>query len=303
MNKILVSGLINIETTLQIDGFPIKYKPVRFPFFGINTTVSGVGYNLAKALRKLGNTPIFLALIGSDLSGNQVKATLEYEHIPSDFVLQHLRQTPQSVIVFDKKGKRFINTDLKDIQERTYPSGLFERALAECSLAVICNINFARPYLKPAKESGKLIATDVHTVAKLDDEYNSDFMRYADILFMSDEQLPAPPEEWVTELMAKYDAKIVVVGLGDKGALMAVREDKFMGRFPAVYTRPVVNTIGAGDALFAAFIHSYQRTKDPYESIKKAAFYASYKIGENGGAEGFLTDVQLDKLYEGKPIE
>ena len=53
MNNILVSGLINIETTLKIDAFPIPYQPVRYPFFGINSTVSGVGFNVSKALTTL----------------------------------------------------------------------------------------------------------------------------------------------------------------------------------------------------------------------------------------------------------
>ena len=51
MRPILVSGLINIETTLQVEAFPIPYFPVRYPFHGIRSTVSGVGHNVAKALR------------------------------------------------------------------------------------------------------------------------------------------------------------------------------------------------------------------------------------------------------------
>ena len=54
MTQILVSGLINIETTLKVDSFPLEYKPVRYPFFGIQSTVSGVGYNIAKALTMVG---------------------------------------------------------------------------------------------------------------------------------------------------------------------------------------------------------------------------------------------------------
>ena len=38
MTRILVSGLINIETTLRVDSFPLTYEPVRYPFFGINST-------------------------------------------------------------------------------------------------------------------------------------------------------------------------------------------------------------------------------------------------------------------------
>jgi len=36
MNPIFISGLINVETMIQIEGFPIDYTPVRYPFFGIH---------------------------------------------------------------------------------------------------------------------------------------------------------------------------------------------------------------------------------------------------------------------------
>lgn len=52
----LISGLINIETTLRVDGFPLEYAPVRYPFFGVDTTVSGVGYNIARALATPGGS-------------------------------------------------------------------------------------------------------------------------------------------------------------------------------------------------------------------------------------------------------
>ena len=75
-----------------------------------------------------------------------------------------------------------------------------------------------------------------------------------------------------------------------------------MERIPPVFTRPVVNTIGAGDALFSAFLHTYARTRDPYESIHKAVVFASYKIGGKGAAEGFLTDQELERLAQNLPI-
>lgn len=34
MKKILVSGLINTETTIKIKQFPIKYFPIDYPFLG-----------------------------------------------------------------------------------------------------------------------------------------------------------------------------------------------------------------------------------------------------------------------------
>ena len=293
MKKILVSGLINLETTLQVDSFPITYEPVRYPFWGVQSTVSGVGFNLAKALTTLGNEIAFLSMTGQDVVGALVQRTLQKECIPFESVVSALAQTPQSVILYNREGKRQIHVDLKDIQERPYPADLFHQAMADCSLALLCNVNFNRPFLQQAKQANKIIATDVHTISELDDHYNADFMAAADILFMSDEKLPTSPEAWAKQIQSRYGTPIIVIGLGQQGALLAVQNDNFLERIPAVQTRQIVNTIGAGDALFSAFNHIYHQTNDPYQAIQKAVIFASYKIGEAGAAQGFLTDAEL----------
>ena len=297
MAKILVAGLINIETTLRVDGFPLAYNPVNYPLFGIQSSVSGVGYNLAKALSGLGNQANFLALIGKqDPAGSQVRASLAGDHIDDRYVLPNLEQTPQSVILYDPQGKRQIHTDLKNFQEQAYPAELFNEAAANCDALALCNINFSRPFLAKSHLSGKLVATDVHAIASLDDEYNRDFMQNAAILFMSDERLTQPPEEIARQAIARYQNDVVVIGLGAQGCLLAVREDHIIERIPAARSRPVVNTIGAGDALFSAFLHAYANGADPYTAIRKAAVFASYKIGAVSAAEGFLDEEGLEKL-------
>ncbi len=297
MSRILVSGLINIETTLQVEGFPIAYTPVRFPFFGINSSVSGVGYNVAKALTVLGDDVRFVSMIGGDAAGKLVMENLAVDGIAAERVLPILRHTPQSVILYDRTGRRAINTDLKDIQEQTYSADRFEEAIPECALAALCNINFSRPFLARARALGIPVATDVHTITDLDDPYDRDFMAAASILFMSDERLPCAPEKWVRRLWDRFGGDVAVVGLGAEGALLGVRRDRFLERLPAVRTRPVVNTIGAGDALFSAFVHFYGATGDPYAALQKAIVFASYKIGETSAAHGFLTEAALERVY------
>jgi sugar/nucleoside kinase (ribokinase family) len=299
VSDILVSGLINIEVTLRVDAFPIPYIPVRYPFFGVDSTVSGVGYNVAKALTALGDAVHLVSMVGQDLAADQVRRALDRDGIPGDLLVNQIRQTPHSVILYDGDGRRQINVDLKDVQEQTYSESLFDRALDRCSLAALCNVNFSRPFLRLARERGKLVATDVHAISDLEDAYNRDFMHYADVLFMSDELLPCSPEEWAAGVLGRYGPQVVVIGLGAQGALLAVKQDRFVGRVPAVRTRQVVNTIGAGDALFSAFIHFYDRLQDPYEALRKAIVFASYKIGETGAAEGFLDERGLNDLIEG----
>jgi acarbose 7IV-phosphotransferase len=297
MAKILVSGLINIETTLRVEGFPIPYTPVRYPFFGLNTSVSGVGYNIARALTVLGDEVRLLSLIGRDPMVRLVRAALERDRIGGENVLELLEQTAQSVILYDGEGRRQINVDLKDIQETVYPQARFSRAAQGCDMLVLANINFSRPFLEQARKAGLRVATDVHAVTELNDAYNLDFMRAANVLFMSHEWLPVPPEEWARRVWKRFGPEVLVIGLGSEGALLAVKDDNFIERIPAVRTRPVVNSIGAGDALFSAFVHFYVKTGDPYQSLRKALVFTSYKIGAVSAADGFLDETGLEQLY------
>lgn len=294
---VLVAGLINLEVTLRVERFPVDYNPVNYPFFGVNSTVSGVGYNVAKALRTLGEPVVLLSLVGNDDAGALVRHALGAASLPEGGILSDLAATPHSVILYDSTGRRSIHVDLKDIQERAFPQDVYEQMMQKCELAVLCNVNFTRPFLRPTWKAGKLIATDVHAVAELEDEYNRDYMMYAHILFMSHERLPCEPETWAWRVANRYGNEIIVIGLGEQGALLWVKRDGFMERVPAAAARPVVNTIGAGDALFAAFLHSYRHNQDPYEAVRKAVVFASYKIGAVGAADGFLSGDDLDALY------
>ena len=296
MAAFLVAGLINVETTLRVEGFPLHYNPVNYPFFGVNSSVAGVGYNVAKALAALGNAVSLLSLVGDDVAGEQVRAALARDGLPADGVLAALDQTPQSVILYDATGRRQIHTDLKDIQERAYPPERFARALAVCDVAVLCNANFTRPFLAPARAGGQLVASDVHALADLDDPYNGDYLRASHVLFLSHERLPVPPEEFAQAILGRCAPEICVIGLGAQGALLATRAEGVVGRFAAAATRPIVSTVGAGDALFAAFLDGYARTRDPRAALRRAIIFASWKIGVASASEGFLDAPALDNL-------
>ncbi len=50
--------------------------------------------------------------------------------------------------------------------------------------------------------------------------------------------------------------------------------------------------------MFSCFVHYYLKTKDVLKSIKYATAFASYKIGSSGGANGFLKEEDLERLFE-----
>ena len=301
MKEILVCGLTNIETTVSVDKFPIEYSPVDYKFFGVNSSISGVGYNIVKALKTLGDVAIFFSIIGNDMYKDIILDDLKKEKINPDYVLPLLEKTVQSGILYNE-NKRKIILDLKNIQETKYPIDKLEKIVNQIDVAVICNINFSRDFLKVLKNNRKIIATDVHVLNDISDGYNNDYIKYSDILFLSNEHIIGNENDMIVQLSEKYNHKVIVITMGENGLLIYVKEKREIKRFNAVKTREVVNTIGAGDALFSCFIHFYNKTGDPYYSIRLAALFASYKIGENGGSKGFLTEEELINLNKNRQI-
>lgn len=297
--KLFVSGLINVETNLRIRSFPVTYYPVDYPFFGINTSISGVGYNVTMAAKTLGDDVTFASLIGKDHEGRRISHTLDKNGIARDYVFECLDMSPVSVILNEPGdgGRRQIYSDLKDIQEKTIDAECVKRAICEADICMLCNSNFNRALLPVAKQAGKAIATDVHVLNDIHDPFNRDFMLNADILFLSDEDLPQAPREFLVRLKNEYSAKIIVIGLGDQGAIMYERATDGITHLPAVKIGGVVNTVGAGDALFTAFNHYYLHGYDAVEALKRAEVFAALKIRHDGGALGFSTEAQVDEVY------
>ncbi len=296
MSIITVCGLVNLETTVPIDKFPIEYNPINYKFFGITTHPSGVGLNLSAAFTALGDDVNLLSLCGSDTAGNAVRDFLKAENISDEFVLSTAKATAQSVVFYDNAGKRSVYCDLTDMQDNCYDVNTFEKTSKSSDIVVLCNINFARHLIPKAKEMGLIIATDVHCLCDIYDEYNKDFIEAADILFLSNESFIHREEDFVNNLKTVTNAKIIVVGMGEKGALLYQRESDSFKTIPAVYTRPVVNTVGAGDSLFASFLHFYAKSKDDEHSLRLATVFASYKIGDTSACRGFLSEAELLNL-------
>lgn len=297
MGTFLVAGLVNVEATVNIGAFPLEYIPITYSNYDIVTGASGGAYNVGKALKVLGDDIRLLSLIGNDMSAELVKAQLEEDGISGEYLLPALKETAQSVILYDRKSKRQIFCDLKEVQETEYDEGKLNKALKGVDLVVIQNSNFCRSFLEVAKKENKTIAANVHALLDSDDKYNKDFMKQADILFLSDNNLEQKPYDFIMEVQKKYQNEIIVLGCGAQGAMLFVKKDNFIGQFPAVKTREIVNVLGAGDALFSAFLHFYHKTGNPYHAIKYAILFSSYKIGTAGSANGFMTEEKLEQYF------
>ena len=293
MKKILICGLCNLETSCAVREFPVVYSPVDYNFYGVSAVPSGVGLNLALAMTALGDRVTLISYAADDAAGRMLRDTVE-SRIAQPILLP-CGHTPQSTVLYTPDGRRMAITDLKDMQDRSVPGEVFDRC-ADADAFCLCNINYARPLLIRAKATGKPIFTDVHCLSDARDGYNADFMRASDVLFLSNENIRGREEPFVRGLAALYPCSVIVVGMGERGALLYERAGESFTFVPAVYTRPVVNTVGAGDALFSAFVHFILSGCSAKESLRLACRFASYKIGESGATRGFLSEEALLSL-------
>ena len=92
---------------------------------------------------------------------------------------------------------------------------------------------------------------------------------------------------------------VIVLGMGSKGALLLDAAENRLTTVPAYDKAKVVNTVGAGDSLFSAFLHYYVKGLSPEDSLRRAVIFAGIKIGFNGAGLGFSDETTIDGLIGG----
>lgn len=299
--RILTVGAVNIEVSINIEKFPIQYTPINFAGDKINITFGGTGMNISSGFKALGADIDFVCLTGNDLVGQFLRHNLEDLGFDKKFFFIGLEQNPLSVVMYDESGKRRINSDHKGLHLAKFPEGFIKNMLilTDYSLAVLCNVNFTRAMIPELKAHNIPIACDIQAIPNSNDDYCQEFIKAADIIFFSHENLDKSPEHVIENIVNKNrpnHASIAVVGLGKDGCLMGIAGHDKIYYYKAPDLRPVINTVGAGDALFSSFLHFFNKENDPFSAMKKAQIFASWKTGESGANKGFLSEDEVNRI-------
>lgn len=294
MGKFLVAGILQNETIVNVDTIPIPFKPVTDTFQSIHTSLGGDSYNEALALKSLGDFVDYFSMIGKEASAAVLSSPENEITLYTDYILPKLSATPAAVIFYDKQKNTQIFEDIKDMRDTPYDLPLFVKQLPTADMVVLANANFCRPLLRASIDAGKKIAVKIRCFRKENEQYNEDFLSNAHILYMGDDNLDEDPYDFVKYIVGKYNPEIVILGLGAKGVLIYSRYADSYAHYNSIKTNEVVNTLGAGNALFSCFLHYYNQTHDAAYSIKNALIFASYKIGFEGTSNGFMTERQIE---------
>ena len=297
-NQIYVSGMINFEADLKVNNFPIRYYPIDYPFFDIDTFIGGTGYNIAMALKNFNNNVTISGFVGKDKTGKLILEDLKSKGFSTHHIKTSINDTPTNIVLYDGFGRRQVHCDLKNAQDLQLNWNRERPAILKSDLLVLTNINFNRPLLEEAKKLGKKVATDVQMISDIEDPFNKDFMAAADILFLTNDALSVNYEDFLLEIYNKYHNEIIVLGEGDKGAMILDAKKRVIYHIDSVHTRTRINTFGSGDALFSCFLNYYMKGVDSLKCLKLAIAFASWKIGEKGSSKGFLKNAPLMRLFK-----
>lgn len=272
----------------------------------------GAPANMLTAVSKAGLKAAFIGKVGNDLHGQFLKETIESVGIDTQgLIMDDTVFTTLAFVSLNEDGERSfsfarkpgadtklcfkeVNTDLL-LSTRVFHIGSLSLTDEPARTTTF-------EAVKMAKEAGAIISYDPNYRAPLWEsketamERMKSIISYIDIMKISDEETdlltPYKNPKEASEYLLKKGVNVVVITLGAEGALVCNRTS--MNLVPG-YKSNVVDTTGAGDSFWGAFVSQLIKSKIPLENLSKEhlvdfARYgnavASLCVEQNGGISG-----------------
>ncbi len=293
MSKFIIAGITQLETIVKVNKIPIEYKSFTALNDAIHTSAGGDAFNISLALKWLGDDIDFMTVVGRDQSMGVFNPPDREVTLDTKYVLPLMNETPMEVMFFDENREEQTFEDLKDIRDVGYEMSLVDPIMDKAEMVVLSNANFCRPIMHLAGDHNKKLAVKIHSFSREKEKYNADFLSAADIVFFSD-VTDEDPFAFAQNMAKKYDIKLIIIGQGADGLILHDEVKNMTVHYDPVRTGKVVNTAGAGNALFACFLHYIQKGLEAGDAIHKALLFTSNKIGYMGTSNGFMTEAQLE---------
>jgi sugar/nucleoside kinase (ribokinase family) len=294
MAKIVVVGVASLYMAAGVANFPVGGPAGSAPEW-VRAGVAGSAVHVAKVLSALGDEVRLCTLAGTDPAGLAIRADLRASGLLGPGVVD-AEATSLGIVLVAPDGSQVGLPYLAAVNAVGYPAETFCRLARGADVAVLTNAWFARPLIQQAERLSVRVAVDVHLISDVDDTRNGPWLEASDIIFGSHERLPCPSEEWLTRMFARFPGcEVVGIGRGADGAALGLRDGTLV-RAAAIAPRGVVSTAGAGDTLFASFLHGWLATGNPAGALQKAVLHAGWKVGDPVPGAGALTEAELAQL-------
>jgi sugar/nucleoside kinase (ribokinase family) len=292
---VVVVGNVGIDTNIYLPGAEIDFS-VEANFTDNVDYVGQAGGYASRGYAQLGWRTAFIGYVGADFSGRFIREEFARDGVDTSALFVDPAGTSRSINCMYRDGRRKNFYDGKGHMHLQPDLPACQRVLAGAKLAHFNLPNWARRLLPLVKTAGGCVACDLQDVVALDDPYRQDFIRAADILFLSATNHPDPTPLIHTLVSAKPE-QIVVVGMGARGCALGTHAG--VEFFPPVAMEaPVIDTNGAGDGLAVGFLSSY--VLEGYslqESVRRGQIVARYTCTQRATSSHLITREQLASFF------
>ena len=241
----------------------------------------------------------YLGKYGSDQVAECVRDTLKQIGIDDSRCRRHEGENGFALVTLKGNDRVFLGSNKGGIA-REYGYDFTEEDFAYIRNfdLIYTNLNsYIEDDLKSLKETGVAIAYDFST--RWTDEYLEKVCPYVTVAILSCAHLTREEREQEMRKVQSYGVQVVLGTVGEDGSYVLYK-DSFL-YVPAVHADDVIDTMGAGDSYFAAFLCSLLETSETgvvvegseermkerlEEAMKKGAAFAA-KMCAKEGAFGY----------------
>lgn len=281
----------------------------------------GAPANMLTAATKLGLSTAFIGKVGTDMHGQFLKEVLEEQGIdtkgmildPNFFTtlaFVELKENGERVFSFARKPGADTMLTKEDLNQDLLKN---TKVFHFGSLSLTNEPSKTATYeaIRIAKEAGAIISYDPNYRAPLweNEKVAIEMMRepipYVDMMKISDEETElltgqVDPEA-AAEILISQGVKVVVVTLGEQGALVRIKDGS---RIVAGFKSQVVDTTGAGDSFWGSFVQQVLETKKEVDTltldelsncVTYANAVASICVSKRGAIPAMPTKEEVEK--------
>ncbi|WP_205665668.1 sugar kinase [Anoxybacter fermentans] len=280
--------------------------------------LGGAESNFAIGLARLGIKVGWISRLGNDSFGDYIEAFIRGEGVdvsrvkrddkhPTGLMIKERRGLGESKVYYYRHNSAASHMEPDDLDEEyisqakyLHLTGITPALSDSCREVVYKAIEIAHKY-------GLKVTFDPNLRLKL---WSKEEMRRVilDICSKVDIVLPGlsegkillemeKPEEIIDGFL-KLGPKIVVLKVGEKGAIVATKEDKHY--VPGYTLKRVIDPIGAGDGFAAGFVAGQIKGYDLIESVKLANAVGAFAVTVKGDVEGLPTWDELQVFLGNK---
>lgn len=281
----------------------LSFGEILFDILPTGSVLGGAPINVATHLARLGSDSYVVSAIGADELGSRAIEKLNKEGVKTKFVSLSGFDTGRADIVLDNSGSASYKFNFPAAWDeiRLFPQEKTRIYESEWDGFVFGTLSqrsdISKETLVDLLENIKVkeIVFDINLRGEF---YSKDELelglRYATILKLNQEELEILLSllsfESIYELFEKHHSlKGILLTKGEDGLEYITKDNVVNAK---AIQSSVVDTVGAGDSVTAAFLFFYSKTHDVEYALEKASILASFVVSTKGALSEYSSELK-----------